>query len=123
MNFGSFNIPMKIMTLLLALGVGCVEIVHYRQIRETSARGEGTRTQIIAIQRAVERYARNHNGTYPKDLLVFLPEKDDFNCFGDGKAVRDMWGTAFDYKSDGNKFSIRSAGPDMKHGTRDDITN
>ena len=57
------------------------------------------------------------------DLSVFMPGNDDLNCFGDGKTLRDMWGTAFDHKSDGKKFSIRSAGPDTKHGTRDDLTN
>lgn len=123
MDSGSYNMPMRIITVLLVLGVACVGIALYRQIRETSARCEGTRTQINAIQSAVELYARNHNGTYPMALSVFLPGKDDFNCFGNGKTVHDMWGTAFDYKSDGKKFSIRSAGPDMKHGTRDDITN
>jgi len=123
MDSGSYNMPMRIITVLLALGVGCVGIVLYRQIREKSARCEGTRTQINVIQSAVDLYARNHNGTYPLDLSVFLPRKDEVVCFGNVKTVRDAWGTAFDYKSDGKEFSIRSAGPDMKHGTRDDITN
>ena len=123
MNFGTYNNLMRIIAILLVMGIGCVGVALYRQIRETSARYEGTRTQINTIQSAVKLYARNHDGTYPMDLSVLLPGKDDFNCFGDGKTLRDMWGTEFAYTSDGKTFSIRSAGPDMKLGTRDDITN
>jgi general secretion pathway protein G len=123
MTFGGYNILMRIVTIILVLGVGCVGVVCCLHIREASARCECTRTQINAIQNAVELYARNHNGTYLMDLSVFLPGKDDLNCFGDGKTPRDMWGTEFAYTSDGKTFSIRSAGPDMKLGTRDDITD
>jgi len=57
------------------------------------------------------------------DLSVFLPKKDEIVCFGNEKTIRDVWGTEFAYTSDGKTFSIRSAGPDMKLGTRDDITD
>ena len=123
MDSGNYNMPMRIITVLLALGVGCVGIVLHRQIREKSARCEGTRAQIKVIQSAVELYARNHSGTYPMDLSVFLPRKDEVVCFGNVATVRDAWGTEFAFTSDGKTFSIRSAGPDMKLGTRDDITN
>ena len=123
MDFGIKNILMGIAAMLFLLGVGCVGIVFYRQIREKSARCEGTRAQIKVIQSAVELYARNHSGTYPMDLSVFLPRKDEVVCFGNIETVRDAWGTEFAFTSDGKTFSIRSAGPDMKLGTRDDITN
>lgn len=124
MDSGNYNMPMRIITVLLALGVGCVGVVCCLHIRDASARCECTRTQINAIQNAVELYARNHNGTYPMDLSVFLPKKDEVVCFfGNGETLRDAWGTEFAYTSDGKTFSIRSAGPDMKLGTRDDITN
>jgi len=123
MNFGGYKILMRIVTILLVLGVGCVGVVCCLHTREASARCECTRTQINAIQNAVELYARNHNGTYPMDLSVFLPKKDEIVCFGNEKTIRDVWGTEFAYTSDGKTFSIRSAGPDMKLGTRDDITD
>lgn len=123
MNLGIKHILMRIVTILFVLGVGCVGVFFYRKIEEQSARRECTRTQMNALRVAVELYAATHSGAYPMDLSVFVPGKDDFNCFGDGKALRDMWGTEFAYKREGKTFSIRSAGPDMKHGTRDDITD
>ena len=34
-----------------------------------------------------------------------------------------LWGNAFEYKVDGKKYTIRSAGPDGQMNTEDDITN
>ncbi|MCA9516961.1 MAG: hypothetical protein KC635_18590 [Myxococcales bacterium] len=35
--------------------------------------------------------------------------------------VRDGWGAGVDYRFDGERHTICSAGPDHRHGTRDDI--
>ena len=37
--------------------------------------------------------------------------------------LNDAWGNAFEYKVDGKKYTIRSAGPDGQMNTEDDITN
>ena len=86
-------------------------------------RYNSTRISIQEIEKALEIFTRQHKGKLPDTLHEMLhSEERAMNCFGP-EVLLDSWGTPFDYQRDGTTFKLRSAGPDMKLNTADDITN
>ena len=57
------------------------------------------------------------NGVYPDSIQQMI----DKGSLPDG-LYKDAWGTPMQYKREGNVIEIRSAGPDRKMDTMDDIT-
>lgn len=88
-----------------------------------------TKSCVQDIEKALEIYARRHNGKLPDTLHDMLhseehPGEHITDCLtGAYYSFLDCWGTPFDYQRDGATFKLRSAGPDMKLNTADDITN
>lgn len=84
---------------------------------------EVTRQSILAIDLAVVLY-NTKVGKMPKDISdLTTPINDGDQGLLKAKDVNDAWGNAFEYKVDGRKYTIRSAGPDGQMNTEDDITN
>jgi hypothetical protein len=116
----------RVIIIILITSSGIGGFFLFRNLRYNSARCKVTKTSIEKIQQAVNIYAKKHEGRLPssiEELLSPYNNTPDGDCFGDGKTLSDSWGINFEYKSNGKTCSIRSAGPDMKMGTKDDITN
>ena len=113
-------------SILIGLAIFMVAVagvVFYCWHRITIQRFDATRISIQEVEKALEIYSRRHNGKIPDTLHEMLHSEETMgDCFGDGVA-RDSWGTPFDYQREGTTFKLRSAGPDMKLNTADDITN
>jgi len=116
----------RLYSILIGLAIFMVAVagvVLYCWNQNNIQRRDSTQISIQEIEKALEIYARQHNGKLPNSLHEMLHSEETMgDCFGDG-VLRDSWGTPFDYQRDGTTFKIRSAGPDMKLNTADDITN
>jgi hypothetical protein len=103
------------------VAVAVVALYCWKQI--SIQRRNSTQISIQEIEKAIEIYARQHNGKLP-DTLHDMLHSENLACTDFGPEVLlDSWGTPFDYQRDGATFKLRSAGPDMKLNTADDITN
>ena len=113
----------SILTGLVILMVAVAAFVLYCWNQNNIQRCNSTRISIQEIEKALEIYARQNNGKLPDSLHEMLhSDKSIPDCFGP-EVLRDSWGTLFNYQRDGVTFKLRSAGPDMKLNTSDDITN
>jgi type II secretory pathway pseudopilin PulG len=107
--------------ILIGLAIFVIVIagaMFYFNHQNNNQRFSSTRICIQEIDKALQIYARQHNGKFP----LTLSEITHDDCLGDG-VLRDSWGTPFNYQSDGATFKIQSAGPDLKLNTEDDISN
>jgi len=112
------------------LGILAAIVVPRITGRVDQAKVEATRVQMKAIKDALEQYKLD-NGFYPttEQGLKALVEKPNtppvptrWRQYLD-KMPKDAWDQDFIYVSPGvNKpFELRSAGPDIKEGTEDDL--
>ena len=89
----------------------------------SQARVETTGKAIEALDQAVLIY-QIKVGRLPMSLRDFTkPMADDEEPLLRENMLNDAWGNPFEYKVDGKKYTIRSAGPDGQMNTEDDITN
>ena len=91
--------------------------------------GDGTRerkvttlTSIDAISKACDIY-RMKTGRLPRNIEDLTNGINDEKPLLKAGALNDDWGIPFEYKTEGKKYSIRSAGPDGAMNTEDDLTN
>ena len=87
--------------------------------REEAERPEKTRQQLKQIKSACDVY-KMMRGAYPKAMSDLTSGATPTLK---PAAANDPWGTPNLYNLEGNKVTLRSAGPDKKMNTRDDITN
>lgn len=113
----------ELLLVITILGIlGTVVVMNFGDVGG-DARKETTRQSILAIDQAVVLY-NTKVGKMPKDLSDLTKGiNDDDQGLLKAKDVNDAWGNAFEYKVDGKKYTIRSAGPDGQMNTEDDITN
>lgn len=84
------------------------------------------KTQIKTLKDSVKQY-RVMVGSYPSSLDALytqptdLPDPTKWTQLLDEPVPMDPWGRPYEYKIDGSKFEIRSAGPDGQSNTEDDI--
>ncbi len=113
-------------SILIGLAIFMVAVagvVLYCWNQISIQRHDNTRISIQEIEKALEIYTRQHNGKLPDTLHEMLhSEERAVHDFG-SEVLLDSWGTPVDYQRDGATFKLRSAGPDMKLNTADDITN
>lgn len=110
----------EIMVVVLIIGllaglVGINVIRYFEKAREKTAK-----TQMTMIEQALELYKmeQGHYPTTDEGLLSLVR-----GGYLKGKEVpKDPWGSDYYYVSDGNSFTLKSAGPDKSLGTEDDIT-
>ena len=78
---------------------------------------------IATIDQAVTIYKVSVD-RFPRSLQALTkPWLDDGDPLLRENMLDDAWGNPFEYKVNGRNFTIRSAGPDGKMNTEDDITN
>ena len=113
----------ELLLVITILGIlGTVVVMNFGDVGG-DARKETTRQSILAIDQAVTVY-NTKVGKMPKDISdLTTPINDGDQGLLKAKDVNDAWGNAFEYKVDGKKYTIRSAGPDGQMNTEDDITN
>lgn len=88
-----------------------------------TARNSATRSRIAGISTAIDTYEIQY-GRFPESLEDLTVETDTRAALLDKNNMADAWGNAFQYKKVSKfKYEIRSAGPDGRIGTDDDITN
>ena len=86
------------------------------------ARIECTHSMILATKTAVNVY-ESRFGRYPDSLEELAKPNGEIPALL-GSIPTDTWGNELKFKMTGeHAFLITSAGPDMKFGTLDDLTN
>lgn len=87
------------------------------------ARIAATKQSIGQIQQAIEVYRMRVGRGLPKTLEDLTKGINDDEPLLKAGSLNDAWGQPFEYKLEGKKYSIRSAGPDGQMNTEDDITD
>jgi len=82
-------------------------------------RAERTRVQMAGLARAVAAYV-DSTGDVPRSLEIVRSQRG-VDTLREGQA-KDAWGIAIEYSRVDSGFTLRSAGPDAKIGTLDDLT-
>jgi len=122
-NKPKHSLRLSILIGLAIFMVAITGVVLYCWNQITVQRYKCTRIWLQEIEAALKLYAGTHSGNLPDTLHEMLHvENSACTCFGPD-VLLDSWGTPFDYQRYGATFKLRSAGPDMKLNTADDITN
>ena len=118
-----FRSGFTLVELLLVISIigilGTIAVVNFGDVGG-KARVTATQETMRRICEVLEVYS---NGKYPKTLDELTVGINDERPILDQGALNDAWGNPFDYKAEGKKFSLRSAGPDELMNTEDDLTN
>ncbi len=114
----------ELLLVIAILGVlGTVVVMNTSGIGEKGAK-TATMTSISTIKQAIETYKISTlRSTPPKSLDDLCNGINDDEPLLDASSLRDAWGNEFDYKVEGKKYRIISAGPDGAFGTEDDLSN
>ena len=86
------------------------------------ANTSATRTTISAIESAAQTWETRHFKK-PDSLDRLLEPDGDREPLLPAKARTDAWGNEIQYRLNGRRMEIRSAGPDGRMNTSDDVTN
>ncbi|MDW8422923.1 MAG: type II secretion system major pseudopilin GspG [Aquificaceae bacterium] len=120
----------ELLVVIIILGILAAIVIPRITGRVDEAKVEATKVQLRAVKDALEQYKLD-NGFYPttEQGLRALVEKPTtppvpqrWRQYMD-KIPKDAWDREFLYMSPGinRPFELRSAGPDGKEGTEDDI--
>jgi hypothetical protein len=91
-------------------------IQEHRRYHEKRSIGE--------IEKALQIYKLQHNGRVPDSIEdLAKEERDDRPPLLRSGALLDSWRTPYRFEKNGKAWTITSAGPDRKFGTKDDVTN
>lgn len=112
----------ELLLVITILGIlGTVVVVNFAGAGD-DARKATTLTSINAISQACDIY-RMKTGRLPRSLDDLTNGINDDEPLLKAGALNDAWGLAFEYKAEGKKYTIRSAGMDGVMNTEDDLTN
>ncbi|HOZ46872.1 MAG TPA: type II secretion system protein GspG [Candidatus Hydrogenedentes bacterium] len=119
-NGGFTLIELILVTVIIGILSGMVTLTFAGRAEE--ARIKAAKGDIMSYNSAIELYALDHNGKYPKSL------EDLTN--GDRKYVRDVkpdpWKNTYIYECPGSihrdSYDVYSAGADGIKGNADDVT-
>lgn len=115
----------ELLLVISIIGIlGTIAVVNFGDVGG-KARVTTTQATMQGICKALEVYKMRtvSKGKYPKTLDVLTVGIDDDPPTLQPGDLNDAWGNPFDYKAEGKKFSLRSAGPDEQMNTEDDLTN
>jgi general secretion pathway protein G len=121
-----FTLLELLLVLAILVVVGGIAVVNFGGA-QTEASINATKAQLNNVKQGIEMYKIRLNG---------IPESLDALRDGPSDAAKkvkwvdcimkeiptDAWGNALVYTANGNKWEIRSAGPDGQMNTDDDIT-
>ena len=116
----------EVLLVVVILGILAGVVVGSFANRQKGAMIRAARAGIAAICTGVDLYEVD-TGRFPAGLQSLIQNDGAPNW--DGPYVRggvpvDPWGTQFQYHPRGEKdYLVSSAGPDLQHGTADDITS
>ena len=112
----------ELLLVITILGIlGTVVVVNFGDLGGRS-RKQATLSSIQSIKSAVQAY-KIEKDKLPQSLEDLTVGINDDEPLLEAGSLRDAWGQEFEYKVDGKKYTIRSAGPDGQMNTEDDITN
>ena len=97
-----------------------INIHNRNEINRTVA----TQKSIEEIQKSATIYQMQHAGRLPDSIADLTKDGTDDNpSLLKPDDLVDAWRTPFRFEKDGKAWTITSAGPDRKFGTKDDVTN
>jgi general secretion pathway protein G len=127
---------LEVLLVLAILGVIAAMVVPRLIGSQQRAMIDTTKASIHALQRTIDLYAVDHDGTYPETLENLLNplDRDEQPMLQPYLNVisKDAWGTVIHYlaeadQNSGNRIVVKiwSNGPDLKDddGSGDDINN
>ncbi len=80
-----------------------------------------TKTQMHSFRSAISQFKLSEK-RLPSSLDELVQESDGgYSYLSEDTVPDDPWGTPYEYRADGNEYTIRSAGPDKAYDTDDDI--
>jgi len=117
----------EVLLVVAILGILAAVVVGNFGNHGDNARIKATRSSIAAIATQIDVYQLD-TGRYPTSLQNLLTSSGEPNwngpyIRGGEGALLDSWGTALNYRVEGNSYKIVSAGKDAQMGTEDDITS
>jgi len=122
---GGFTL-VEVLLVVVILGILAGVVVGTFAKKQKGAMIRATRASIAAICTQVDLYEVD-TGRFPPSLQSLIQNDGAPNWDGPylkGGMPADSWGTAFQYQVRGEKdYTVSSAGPDLQHGTGDDITS
>lgn len=83
--------------VILAAGAG---VIYTRYLDD--ARVDQARISVLALSQTIERYNTRY-GDFPPDLSVLVTSMDGGRPYLEEKALRDPWGSPFQYDKEGPK--------------------
>jgi hypothetical protein len=113
--------------LAILMGEIYYHYLGYGAYKKASAKMNHTRVLLRLIDQSCESYYMEH-GQFPTNeeevIRVFKEYTDPgFNESIRQRVILDSWGTPIECTLKGNKVAARSAGPDRKFNTKDDLKN
>lgn len=116
----------EVLLVVAILGILAAVVVGNFGQHGDNARIKATRASIAAISTQIDVYQLD-TGRYPASLENLRTSSGEPNWNGPylrgGTIPVDAWGTAFNYRLDGDSYKITSAGKDLQIGGDDDITS
>ena len=114
-----FGLPM------IGIGIFSAMVVLNVYNRIQIARAVATQKGIEEIRKAATIYQMQHAGRLPDSIADLTKESDNGyqSPLLKSHYNTDSWGTPYQFKRNGRKVAITSAGRDKKFGTKDDVTN
>lgn len=120
----------EIMLVVIIIGILAALVAPRLVHRVGEAKPVAAANQIDAIELALEMYALDNSGRFPKDLNALVKDPGDAEKWNGPYLKKgiplDPWGNPYVYVSPGvhNKdYDLYSPGPDGIEGTDDDVTN
>lgn len=112
----------ELLLVITILGIlGTVVVVNFGSAGD-DARRATTLTSINAISQACDVY-RMKVGRLPRNIEDLTTGINDEEPLLKAGSLNDAWGVPFEYKTEGKRYTIRSAGSDGVMNTDDDLTN
>ena len=120
MNERRQNSWRAVRTIAVVAAVCAVAIVTVPRWRQQRNRRKVVRWQLYSFQKMLEHFVHEH-GAPPSEhqgIDVLWP----YNKSSSNRHLQqDPWGTPYQYIAHGTNYEFRSAGPDRRTGTKDDI--
>jgi general secretion pathway protein G len=122
-----FSLLEIMLVLVILVVVGGIVAVNLGGVQD-KAFSNTAKTQINNFKQFLEMYRLNV-GTFPSSLDALYEKPSDladptkWMQVSNEPIPADPWGRPYQYKLNGDKFEIRSLGPDGQENTDDDVTS
>lgn len=120
-----FTLLEIMLVLVIIAAIAGIAVVNIGSFQERGFRRTAT-AEISNIKTMLESY-KLEVGTYPKELSHLYEQPSDLADPTKWMKISkkpinpDPWGQPYEYTLNGADFELRSAGPDGKSGTEDDV--